>query len=215
MAKAQQQISLETQLRAALAHDADVICIPALETAAAMQLAAAAANRGVLVVAGVRAESASDALALVGEAVSPRTLAAVFRIAVAVRAVSRLCPKSARARLPREEVDELEARGARLGTILATLKDEQKIGPDAQWKDVPFFAPVRCEACESGFSGTTLLCEVVPTNMALVDLLRRGAARDEIEELAREDGALSLLEDGVYKAAIGETTVEEVLMAGV
>jgi type IV pilus assembly protein PilB len=47
---------------------------------------------------------------------------------------------------------------------------------------------------------------------ALRRLILRGASADDIEAAAREAGMIPLREDGLAKAALGITTVEEVLL---
>lgn len=201
-----------TRLRAALHQDPDVLMLADLDAAAA-ELAVAAANRGMLVIAALRAGSAADGVALLGEAVSAQMLASVLRAAVAVRGVRRLCSKHQRARLGRADVDALERAGANLAAVLGALKADGKIADDAQWKDVPFFAPIACSECRGGFDGHTNVHEVLRSSMALKDLVRAGASAEELSVQARSEGTLSLLEDGIYQAAIGETTVDEVLAA--
>ena len=39
----------------------------------------------------------------------------------------------------------------------------------------------------------------------------RGESADKIEEQAKAEGMITMLEDGIFKAVQGETTIEEVL----
>jgi type IV pilus assembly protein PilB len=41
--------------------------------------------------------------------------------------------------------------------------------------------------------------------------VQKNATADDIEAEARKEGMLTMLEDGIYKAAQGITTIEEVL----
>jgi type II secretory ATPase GspE/PulE/Tfp pilus assembly ATPase PilB-like protein len=43
------------------------------------------------------------------------------------------------------------------------------------------------------------------------DMVMANATADNIEDQARKDGMLTMLEDGIYKAARGMTSIEEVL----
>ncbi len=203
-------VSMATRLRGMLRADPDVVVIPQLDTETAL-LAAHAANRGVLVIAGLEATSAGGALSSLREYVPPTILSAVLLSVAAIGQVRKLCRVHERARLAREEVDELEARGANLTGVLAVLKAEGHLPPTAQWKDVPFFSPSACPECTDGFSDMVTLTEVLPRSMVLAEMLRREDPAEDIEAYMRSEGIFSLLEDGVYKAALGQTTVEEVL----
>ncbi len=205
-------ISSITRLRGVLRADPDVVVIPQLDGETAL-LAAHAANRGILVIAGIQATSAVQALSSLREHVSPALLSAVLLSVVATKEVPRLCPVHERTRLAREEVDELEARGANLTGVLAVLKAEGHLEPTAQWKDVPFYTAQQCSRCTRGFVGTVTLTEVLPRSMVLAEMLRREDPAEDMEAYVRSEGIFSLLEDGVYKAALGETAVEEVLQA--
>jgi type II secretory ATPase GspE/PulE/Tfp pilus assembly ATPase PilB-like protein len=43
------------------------------------------------------------------------------------------------------------------------------------------------------------------------DLIMKGAQEDEIEEQAKKEGMITMIEDGLFKAVQGVTTIEEVL----
>ena len=53
--------------------------------------------------------------------------------------------------------------------------------------------------------------EALPVTATITELIMKNATGDEIEKEARRDGMLTMLEDGVFKAAQGVTTIEEVL----
>ena len=46
---------------------------------------------------------------------------------------------------------------------------------------------------------------------AIKDLIIKGATTEDIELQAKKEGMLTMLEDGIFKAAQGLTTIEEVL----
>ena len=45
---------------------------------------------------------------------------------------------------------------------------------------------------------------------AIKDLISKGASQDEIEKTARESGMMTMVEDGIFQAVRGFTTIEEV-----
>ena len=55
--------------------------------------------------------------------------------------------------------------------------------------------------------------EILATSSALRDIILHSGTSDAIEAQARKEGMLTMLEDGLYKAARGITSIEEVLRA--
>ena len=54
--------------------------------------------------------------------------------------------------------------------------------------------------------------KIVLRNLAVVNaFLAEKAPPLSLEKQAREEGMLTMIEDGIYKAALGQTSVEEVL----
>lgn len=69
-----------------------------------------------------------------------------------------------------------------------------------------------CDACEhTGYSGRVGIYEVVPVDDNLRSQIGKGGAETEYVRQLRDDGYLSLFEDGLIKAYQGLTTVDEVL----
>ena len=48
-------------------------------------------------------------------------------------------------------------------------------------------------------------------NRTIKELIMKGGTSDEIETQARKEGMLTMIEDGILKAAQGITSIEEVL----
>jgi len=205
-------LSTAAALRAVLQQDPQVVMIADIADSETALVAAEAANRGVLVLAGVSADSAAEGVsALLSLGVSPRTLAATFRASIGVRLVRKLCPnKHVPERLSREEVDLLEQE-ANFARILAALKTENVVDVQALWKDVAFFRAEPCNQCRGGYRGMLGLQEVLRTSLVLKELILEEESADTLKAAAREDGMRTLVEDGVIKAAQAHTTIQEVL----
>jgi type IV pilus assembly protein PilB len=52
---------------------------------------------------------------------------------------------------------------------------------------------------------------VLHVSPTLKELVMSQATSDQIEAEAKKEGMLTMVEDGIYKAALGLTTIEEVL----
>jgi type II secretory ATPase GspE/PulE/Tfp pilus assembly ATPase PilB-like protein len=53
--------------------------------------------------------------------------------------------------------------------------------------------------------------EVLKMSSSIKDLIMKGSTVSEIEDQAKKEGMLTMLEDGVFKCVQGLTTIEEVL----
>jgi type II secretory ATPase GspE/PulE/Tfp pilus assembly ATPase PilB-like protein len=109
-----------------------------------------------------------------------------------------------------DERAELSAH-ADFDKILGVLKEEQVIAQNATWNNVPFYHAKDLPDGEEPYHGRIGIHEILPMSTAIKDMVMAGATADAIEVQARKEGMLTMLEDGLYKAAKGLTTVEEVL----
>ncbi len=211
-------VSTAAGLRAILRQDPDVVMVGDLRDADTLALALHAASVGVLVLAGVEARSPSDAIERLRDlGASPAQLASALKGVIGVDVVKKLCPfDKEEYRLSRAEAAPLEAApedggaGADFGRVLASLKEERIVDSGLPWKELLFAHAISCPHCTDGYQGAVGLQEVLPISGMSKELLREGAPADEIEAEIRKDGALTIIEDGLFKAAQGLTSIEEV-----
>ena len=97
-----------------------------------------------------------------------------------------------------------------MGRLLEILKKENVVGPKDTWESIPFYKPVKTPACESGYSGRIGIHEILKMSPTVSELVMKGATAQAIEEQGRQEGMMTMLEDGIYKAVRGITTIEEV-----
>ncbi len=91
-------------------------------------------------------------------------------------------------KLTRTQADSLDGT-ANFANVLAALKEEGKVAKDAQWKDMQFVRAVPSTEHPEGYDGFVGVQEVAQTG-----------------ELV----GLNLIEDAVFKATLGLTSIEEV-----
>jgi type IV pilus assembly protein PilB len=78
--------------------------------------------------------------------------------------------------------------------------------------DVEAYEPVGCARCNnSGYRGRVGIYSVMSLSDRLKEMTIARAAEPEIAAVAREEGMLTLREDGVSKVRAGNTSLEEVL----
>jgi type IV pilus assembly protein PilB len=112
--------------------------------------------------------------------------------------------------LTQNERDQL-AKHADLDLVLRTLKDEGVVKDNATWNSIPFYHPKSTGEHDDGYKGRAGIHEVLPLSSTIKELVMAGGTADDIEKQARKEGMLTMLEDGIYKAARGLTSIEEVL----
>lgn len=197
-------------IRAALKQDPDVLMLSSIDDQDAAELAVSAANRGILVIAGMTAPSAAGA-ALLSQRVPSNLLAAVLRASIGVSRVKKLCDKHNMDSLTRAQLRALE-ENADPAKVLLSLKKHGKVTQQETWKGIKFGSPLQCQLCEEGYAGFLGLQEVFVVDEEIKEALRGGISPEDLETMVTNAGMLSMVEDGIAKAIEGRTTLEEVLM---
>jgi type II secretory ATPase GspE/PulE/Tfp pilus assembly ATPase PilB-like protein len=86
-------------------------------------------------------------------------------------------------------------------------------------KDVTFGVPYvegkdgqegKQDADHTGYQGRKSIIEVLPITQTMKGLIEKRSSMDVLEAQARKEGMLTMLEDGVVKAAAKLTSIEEV-----
>lgn len=198
-------------LRSLMRQDPDIIMVGEVRDQETASLAINAALTGHLVLATVHTNSASGTVArLVDMGVETFLLVSTLRVAVGQRLVRKLADDKLPYVLTKAEREELSAH-VNLDLVLDTLKEEKIVKDNATWNDIPFYHPKEKGETEDGFKGRMGIHEVLEVTPTIKDMVMSGKTGDEIEKQARKEGMLTMMEDGIYKAAKGLTSIEEVL----
>jgi type IV pilus assembly protein PilB len=179
-------------LRSILRADPDVIMVGEIRDAETARIAIEAALTGHMVLTTLHTNDAPGAVARLGEmGIESFLTASAIECVVAQRLARQLCTYcKRRVVVPREAL--LDA-GFRLGA------------------DLEAYEPVGCGRCnQSGYRGRIGLYSVMPMSDELKSLTVSRAPETEIATVAREQGMLTLREDGLSKVRAGITSVEEI-----
>jgi general secretion pathway protein E len=176
-------------LRSFLRHDPDVILVGEIRDLETAQTAVQAALTGHLILSTLHTNDAASAMTrLVDMGIDDYLLASTVHGILAQRLVRKLCQHCRKPRVPAAVPDGFEAAA--------------------------FYEPVGCDACGgSGFSGRTVISELLVMTDELRRLTMRRVSADEIRKQAIEHGMITLYADGVAKAAAGITSLDEVMRA--
>ncbi len=200
-------------LRSLMRQDPDIIMVGEIRDQETASLAINAALTGHLVLATVHTNSAAATVArLVDMGIESFLLVSTLRVAVGQRLVRKLVQDRREAyTLSSHERDEL-AELADLDMVLNTLKEEEIIDKRTTWNSLNFYRPQSTLGPgEEAYKGRVGIHEILPVSDTIKDIVMRGGTADDIDKQARKEGMLTMLEDGIYKAACGITSIEEVL----
>jgi type IV pilus assembly protein PilB len=187
-------------LRSLLRQDPDIIMVGEIRDRKTAQLAVESALTGHLVFSTLHTNDAATTVQrLVDMGVEPFLISSSVQVIVAQRLVRRVCPYC---RVP----IKLEGN-AKMAVV-------QEIGSlvDKDIDQIAFFKAKGCDRCKNlGYKGRVGIYEVLEISPAIQTLiLKEGIDSTTIKNQAIKEGMLTLLQDGLIKAALGMTTLEEV-----
>lgn len=198
-------------LRSLMRQDPDIIMVGEIRDEETASLAINAALTGHLVLATLHTNSAAGTIArLIDMGAESFLLVSTLRVAIGQRLVRKLADDKLPYTLSKAERDELGEK-VDLDKVLRALKDEQIIKEDATWNDVTFYHPKEKGKTEDGYQGRMGIHEVLEMSQILKDMVIAEKTGDEIAAQAEKEGMLTMMEDGIFKAAQGMTSIEEVL----
>ncbi|OGG88704.1 hypothetical protein A2592_02880 [Candidatus Kaiserbacteria bacterium RIFOXYD1_FULL_42_15] len=200
-----------TGLRSLMRQDPDIIMVGEIRDQETASLAINAALTGHLVLATVHTNSSAGTVArLIDMGVESFLLVSTLRVAIGQRLVRKLSDDKIPYSLTKAERDEL-AKHANLDLVLKTLKEEKIIHDKDTWNDITFYHPKESGDTEDGYHGRMGIHEVLEMSPTIKDMVMSHKTGDDIEVQSRKEGMLTMMEDGIYKAARGLTSIEEVL----
>ncbi len=198
-------------LRTLVRQDPDIIMVGEIRDNETASLAVNASLTGHVVLSTLHTNSAAGAVPrLIDMKVEPFLIVSTINIIIAQRLVRRLSGQKEKYFLTKEELATL-GKSVNLDKILEALREEKIVGKSDKWEEIPFYRPKKGVASEEGYSGRAGIHEILKVTPTIKDLIIKGATADAIQKQAEEEGMLTMIEDGIFQAVQGETTIEEVL----
>jgi type IV pilus assembly protein PilB len=192
-------------LRALLRQDPDVLMVGEIRDSDTAETAAQAAMTGHIVLSTLHTNSAVEAIPrLLNLGMKPFLLAASLNLVIAQRLVRQPCQKCATKVTPTAtEVGLFKKYFAEIRQTNPKLKIEM---PKFLWQTKG------CGICgQTGYRGQIVIAESFRMDATIKKLILAEASSAEITTAARaEQGLISFAEDGVLKAAAGQTTLAEI-----
>lgn len=179
-------------LRSILRQDPDVIMLGEIRDTDTAEIAIRAAMTGHLVLSTLHTNSAVGTMSrLIDMGVEPFLIASSINCVVAQRLLRRICPHCKTTYEPSFEESELLAR---YGVTLQQLSRGEGCG----------------ECGRTGYKGRMAVHEVLEVNDELRALIMTRQPDSVYQDYARKRGLITMQEDGLAKAAAGQTTLAEV-----
>lgn len=209
--KPQIGLTFAAGLRSLLRQDPNIIMVGEIRDSETATLAVNAALTGHLVLSTLHTNSAAGALPrLIDMGIESFLIASTVNAILAQRLVRKLCPEKEKYHLTKDQIKNL-GEIFKLDDVLKIMKREKAVAPDATWDTIDFFKAKPSKESPSGYKGRAGVYEVLEVSEKVRDLILKKEPFPEIERAAREEGMVTMVEDGFIKAAQGYTSIEEIL----
>lgn len=204
-------MSFANGLRALLRQDPNIIMVGEIRDGETAGLAVNAALTGHLVLSTIHTNSAAGVLPrLLDMNIEPFLIVSTVKTVIGQRLVRRLTETKEQYFLSEAEIATL-GKHMDLEKIKKTLVDEKIIAPDIQWTKIPLYKPLPSKESTDGYHGRIGIHEVLRVTPTIRELILQGKGADAIEEQAKKEGMLTMLEDGIFQCVQGKTSIEEIL----
>lgn len=209
--KPQIGLTFSAGLRSLVRQDPDVIMVGEIRDEITASLAVNAALTGHLVLSTLHTNSAAGAVSrLMDMDVEPFLIVSTVEVIIAQRLVRKLCKSKEKYFLKNADLDLLKKK-VDMDKVLRVLKEEQVVKEDEVWENIPFYRIKKSQECEDGYKGRLGIYEVLKVSNTIKDMIIKNETADAMQEQASKEGMMTMIEDGIFKAAQGDTTIEEVL----
>ena len=180
-------------LRSILRQDPDIIMLGEIRDSETAGIALEAAQTGHMVMSTLHTNDAPSVITRLRElGLDPSLLAQSLNAIVAQRLIRRLC--------------KCKERG------FPTELQSKTIGIPA---DFPVYVPVGCDKCNKGYKGRAGIHEVVKMTDVIKAAINNDATHAELVTIAREEGMLTIFENGLNRVIDGTTSLAEVMESSV
>ena len=180
-------------LRSFLRQDPDVIMVGEIRDIETAEIAIKAAQTGHMVMSTLHTNSAAETITrLLNMGIPAFNVATSVSLVIAQRLARRLCDKCAEpADLPIE-------------TLIEEGFEEEDLA------EANIRRPVGCDKCNGGYKGRVGIYEVVRITPQLQRIIMEGGNSLVLAEAAEQAGFNNLRKSGLRKAAMGQTSLEEI-----
>jgi len=205
-------LNFANALRSLLRQDPDIIMVGEIRDEETASLAINAALTGHMVLSTLHTNDAPGAVPrLIDMKAEPFLISSTVNIILAQRLVRKLCDNKEAYSLSAAQIKEIKkyCDPEKILDLLVQARAVKK--RPKSLKDLTFYQPKESEDCSEGYKGRIGIFEVLRITESIKEMIVAKATADKIREQARKEGMVTMVEDGLIKAAQGITSIEEVL----
>lgn len=193
-------------LRSILRQDPDIIMVGEIRDKETAELAMHAALTGHLVLSTLHTNNSVGVIPrLVDMGIEAFLIGSALNVAIAQRLVRRICPYC------KEEIEVTSELINEVKKELDNIPADQKKDVDLS-KGLKFYRGKGCKECKnSGSIGRVGIYEVLSMTPEMEKVIHSKVTDSDIAAEALRQGMITMKQDGIVKALLGLTTIEEVL----
>jgi len=191
-------------LRAIVRQDPDVILVGEIRDEATANVAVQASLTGHLVLTTIHANSSAGVVSrMMDLGVDTNQIVSAVNVIISQRLVRKLCPDC------KEKYEPARATVNSLKKILSMISPKAKIeipqSFDYLWRSK---GCVKCNGL--GYKGRVGIFEILGMSDGIREKIINLSPENEIIQQALEEGMVTLIQDGILKALMGKTSMEEI-----
>ncbi|MFH1047826.1 MAG: type II/IV secretion system protein [Patescibacteria group bacterium] len=199
-------LTFATGLRSIVRQDPDIVMVGEIRDPETASIAVNAAMTGHLVLSTLHTNDAATALPRFREMeIEPFLIASTINVIVAQRLVRRICSRCIMSDIiPLDKLRENLSEDVISNFFGGSGKNARK--------SANLYRGKGCESCNhSGYSGRIGIYEILEMTDDIRELVMQNANSQIIQQAARKNGMITMLEDGIERSLQGITTIDEVL----
>jgi len=192
-------------LRALMRQDPDVLMVGEIRDLETTEIAIQAALTGHLVISALHTNDAAGAIPrLLAIGAKPFLLAPSINAVIGQRLVRRICPKCKEGKKYPPEIME------RVKKYLTNLLKDKKAKVDLN--NLVFYHGQGCDGCQGlGYRGQIGIYEILLMSPEVEKLILSGQVSEyQMRDVAKAQGMVTMVQDGLLKALDGITSIDEV-----
>ena len=186
-------------LRSLVRQDPDIIMVGEIRDKETATLAVEAALTGHLVLSTIHTNSATGTIQrMINMGVEPFLLASAMKMVISQRLGKRLCHECKKP----EELSDLKKK--KIESVLENIMDKDEINK------IVFYHGTGCDRCHgTGYKWRLGIHEVLIVEDYLEPLILAQDSANNMAKAAVKNGMITIVQDGILKAALWDTTLEE------
>ncbi|MCD5375339.1 GspE/PulE family protein [Candidatus Gracilibacteria bacterium] len=188
-------------LRSLVRQDPDIIMVGEIRDKETATLAVEAALTGHLVLSTIHTNSATGTIQrMINMGVEPFLLASAMKMVISQRLAKRLCHQCKKP----QELSDLKMK--KVESFLENIMEKEEINK------IIFYHGEGCDRCHgTGYKGRLGIHEVLILGDYLEPLILAQESANNMAKEAIKHGMITIVQDAILKAALGDTTLEEAL----